>query len=89
LAVRIRRDIEYFEQEYGKYPKVILLGNHGVITIGPSADAVRVAMAMTVKAAEIFVGAYSLGGINAMPLPEVNRIENRLDEEYRRKMLSL
>jgi len=89
LAVRIRRDLEYFEQEHGKYPKVILLGNHGVITIGPSADAVRVAMAMTVKAAEIFVGAYSLGGINAMPLPEVNRIENRLDEEYRRKMLSL
>jgi rhamnose utilization protein RhaD (predicted bifunctional aldolase and dehydrogenase) len=89
LAVRIRRDLAYFEQEHGKYPKVILLGNHGVITIGPSADAVRVAMAMTVKAAEIFVGAYSLGGINPMPLPEVNRIENRLDEEYRRKMLSL
>ena len=89
LAVRIRRDVEYFEQEHGKYPKVILLGNHGIITIGPSADAVRVAMAMTVKAAEIFVGAYSLGGINPMPELEVNRIENRLDEEYRRKMLSL
>ena len=44
---------------------------------------------MTVKAAEIFVGAYTLGGIDAMPQAEVNRIENRLDEEYRRKMLSL
>jgi hypothetical protein len=46
-------------------------------------------MAMTVKAAEIFVGAHSLGGNISMPESEVNRIENRLDEEYRRKMLSL
>jgi rhamnose utilization protein RhaD (predicted bifunctional aldolase and dehydrogenase) len=89
LAVRIRRDLQNFERAHGKSPKVILLGNHGVITIGQTADAVRVAMAMTVKAAEIFVGAHSLGGNISMPESEVNRIENRLDEEYRRKMLSL
>jgi rhamnose utilization protein RhaD (predicted bifunctional aldolase and dehydrogenase) len=89
LAVRIRRDLQNFERAHGKNPKVILLGNHGVITIGQTADAVRVAMAMTVKAAEIFVGAHSLGGNISMPESEVNRIENRLDEEYRRKMLSL
>jgi rhamnose utilization protein RhaD (predicted bifunctional aldolase and dehydrogenase) len=89
LAVRIRRDLQNFERLHRKTPKVILLGNHGVITIGQTADAVRVAMAMTVKAAEIFVGAHSLGGNISMPESEVNRIENRLDEEYRRKMLSL
>jgi rhamnose utilization protein RhaD (predicted bifunctional aldolase and dehydrogenase) len=89
LAVRIRRDLQNFERVHRKNPKVILLGNHGVITIGQTADAVRVAMAMTVKAAEIFVGAHSLGGNISMPESEVNRIENRLDEEYRRKMLSL
>jgi len=89
LAVRIRRDLQNFERAHRKKPKVILLGNHGVITIGQTADAVRVAMAMTVKAAEIFVGAHSLGGTISMPASEVNRIENRLDEEYRRKMLSL
>jgi hypothetical protein len=44
---------------------------------------------MTVKAAEIFVGAHSLGGSVAMPAAEVFRIENRLDEEYRRRMLRL
>src|ERR1700761_6309204 len=87
LAVRIRRDLQNFERVHRKNPKVILLGNHGVITIGQTADAVRVAMAMTVKAAEIFVGAQSLGGNISMPEFEVNRIENRLDEEYRRKML--
>jgi rhamnose utilization protein RhaD (predicted bifunctional aldolase and dehydrogenase) len=89
LAVRIRREIQNFEKKHGKNPKVILLENHGVITIGQTADAVRVAMAMTVKAAEIFVGAQSLGGNISMPESEVHRIENRLDEEYRRKMLSL
>ena len=89
LAVRIRRDLQNFERAHGKNPKVILLGNHGVITIGQTPDAVRVAMAMTVKAAEIFVGAHSLGGNISMPESEVLRIENRLDEDYRRKMLSL
>jgi rhamnose utilization protein RhaD (predicted bifunctional aldolase and dehydrogenase) len=87
LARRIREEVEVFLREQKKLPKVILLANHGVITIGSSADSVRVAMAMTVKAAEIFVGAHSLGGNVAMPFTEVVRIENRLDEEYRRKML--
>ena len=67
LAVRIRRDLQNFERVHRKKPKVILLGNHGVITIGQTADAVRVAMAMTVKAAEVFVGAHSLGGTISMP----------------------
>jgi rhamnose utilization protein RhaD (predicted bifunctional aldolase and dehydrogenase) len=89
LAVRIRRDVQGFERAHGRNPKVILLGNHGVITMGQTTDAVRVAMAMTVKAAEIFVGAHTLGGNISMPQSEVNRIENRLDEEYRRKMLSV
>jgi len=89
LARRIREGVEDFLREFKKLPKVILLANHGVITIGPLVDSVRVAMAMTVKAAEIFVGAHSLGGNVAMPAAEVVRIENRLDEEYRRKILRL
>src|ERR1700676_2036301 len=89
LARRIRQDVQNFESKHGKPPKVILLGNHGVITIGQSVDAVRVAMSMTVKAAEIFVGAHALGGNVPMPQREVDRIENRLDEEYRRRMLRI
>ncbi len=89
LAVRIRSEIRQFESEHGKLPKVILLGSHGVITLGASADAVRVAMAMIVKAAEIFVGASLLGEMISMPRAEVDKIEGRLDEVYRRKMLRL
>jgi rhamnose utilization protein RhaD (predicted bifunctional aldolase and dehydrogenase) len=87
LARHIRKEVENFSRGHKKIPKVILLANHGVITLGPTVDSVRVAMAMTVKAGEIFVGAHSLGGNIAMPQTEVVRIENRLDEEYRRKML--
>jgi hypothetical protein len=42
-----------------------------------------------VKAAEIFIAAHQLGNVNPMPPNEVERIENRLDEEYRRKMLRM
>jgi rhamnose utilization protein RhaD (predicted bifunctional aldolase and dehydrogenase) len=69
--------------------RVILLENHGVITLGSSMQAVRAAMLMTVKAAEIYVGAQQLGNLTHLPENEVTRIESRLDEEYRRKMLRI
>ncbi len=89
LARRVRDDLGSFQQRYGKLPRVILLENHGVITVGSSVQAVRAAMLMTVKAAEIYVGAQLLGGIGHLPEIEVTRIESRLDEEYRRKMLQI
>lgn len=89
LAQQIRRGVEAFAVEHGKPPRVILLENHGVITLGSSPEAVRVAMFMTVKAATIFVGAETLGPIRHLPEAEVDRIEHRLDEEYRRKVLSI
>jgi rhamnose utilization protein RhaD (predicted bifunctional aldolase and dehydrogenase) len=89
LAKRIRHDVEEFRRTRGKLPRVILLRNHGVVTIGSSAQAVRAAMLMTVKAAEIFTGAHLLGGLRHLPASEIERIENRQDEEYRRKMLRI
>jgi rhamnose utilization protein RhaD (predicted bifunctional aldolase and dehydrogenase) len=89
LARRIRDDLATFQERNGKFPRVILLENHGVITVGSTVQAVRAAMLMTVKAAEIYVGAQQLGGIKYLPEIEVTRIESRLDEEYRRKMLRI
>src|ERR1700757_5531583 len=89
LAKRIRQDVEEFRRTHGRLPRVILLRNHGVITIGSSVQAVRAAMLMTVKAAEIFTGAQLLGGLRHLPMSEIERIENRQDEEYRRKMLKI
>ena len=89
LARRIRTGVEEFAAGYGKLPRVILLENHGVITLGPTPEAVRAAMYMTVKAAAIFTGAQTLGPVRHLPEVEVHRIEHRLDEEYRRKVLSI
>jgi rhamnose utilization protein RhaD (predicted bifunctional aldolase and dehydrogenase) len=89
LAKRIRDELTSFQVQNGKLPRVILLENHGVITLGPSVQAVRAAMLMTVKAAEIYLGAQLLGGIRHLPEIEVTRIEGRQDEEYRRKMLRI
>jgi rhamnose utilization protein RhaD (predicted bifunctional aldolase and dehydrogenase) len=89
LARRVRDELVAFQVRNGKLPRVILLKNHGVITLGSSAQAVRAAMLMTVKAAEIYVGARLLGEINHLPDIEVSRIEGRQDEEYRRRMLGI
>jgi rhamnose utilization protein RhaD (predicted bifunctional aldolase and dehydrogenase) len=89
LARRIRTGVEEFAAGYGKLPRVVLLENHGVITLGPTPEAVRAAMYMTVKAAAVFAGAQTLGPVRHLPEVEVHRIEHRLDEEYRRKMLSI
>jgi rhamnose utilization protein RhaD (predicted bifunctional aldolase and dehydrogenase) len=89
LARRIRDDLQLFGERNGKLPRVILLENHGVITVGSSMQAVRAAMLMAVKAAEIYAGAQVLGGMKQLPKTEVTRIESRLDEEYRRKMLRI
>jgi rhamnose utilization protein RhaD (predicted bifunctional aldolase and dehydrogenase) len=89
LAVRVREEVQNFEKKNGKLPRVILLENHGVIAIGGSADAVRAAMYMTVKAAEVFIGAFQFGNIRHLTQTEIERIEGRVDEEYRRKMLKI
>jgi rhamnose utilization protein RhaD (predicted bifunctional aldolase and dehydrogenase) len=89
LAKKIRDELATFQEQHGKPPRVILLENHGVITLGSSMQAVRAAMLMTVKAAEIYVGAQRLGNIAHLPAKEVTRIESRQDEEYRRKMLRI
>jgi rhamnose utilization protein RhaD (predicted bifunctional aldolase and dehydrogenase) len=89
LAVRIREELGAFQKIHGKLPRVILLENHGVITFGATPDAVRAAMYMTVKAAEVFLGAFQFGKINHLPKKEIDRIEGRLDEDYRRKMLKI
>lgn len=87
VAVRTRE----FIREHGAAPNTLLCQNHGLITLGPTADAAWGAMIMMEKTAEIFVGAASLGGDGSpvfMPAGEVTRIAGRPDEAYRRKILN-
>jgi len=89
LAKVIRAKTEDFMNRYGQLPRVILLENHGIITLGRSAEAVLAAMSMAEKTARIWVGAVHLGGPKFLSDQDVERIAERTDEHYRQKELNL
>ena len=89
LSQIIRRETVQFVGNFGMSPRVILLENHGIITLGRSPEAVKAAMFMAEKAARIFAGAAVLGGPRFLSQENVARIEGRPDEAYRQKMLKL
>jgi rhamnose utilization protein RhaD (predicted bifunctional aldolase and dehydrogenase) len=89
LSLAIRDAVQSFFTEEECLPRVILLGNHGVITLGASAGAVEAAMLMCSKAARIFLGAVAAGGPDFLEPAQVSRIAGRPDEHYRQKVLKL
>ena len=89
LSQVIRKETTRYIEEMGFAPRVILLENHGLITLGRSPDAVKAAMFMAEKAAKIFVGATALGGPRFLSQENISRILGRPDEHYRRRMLKL
>jgi rhamnose utilization protein RhaD (predicted bifunctional aldolase and dehydrogenase) len=89
LAQAIREQAEKFMKVFNRPPRVILMENHGVITLGRSVEAVLSAMLMAEKTAGIWLGAAALGGPKFMSPENVARISGRLDEALRRKILKL
>lgn len=89
LAAAIRRETTGYMERHGDAPRVILLGNHGIITLGATDNAVLGAMLMTQKAAEIWLGAAMLGGPEYLGEKDVRRIAGRADEHYRQRALNL
>ncbi len=89
LAQAIRVQTEEFIRNIGRVPRVILMENHGIITLGRSVEAVLSAMSMAEKTAMVWLGAAALGGPKFMTPEHVARISGRPDEELRRKMLKL
>lgn len=89
LSVAIRDATEAFIKKHQRQPRVILIENHGIITLGRTPESVLSAMFMAEKAARIWVGAASLGGPNFLSPQQVERIAGRPDEHYRQRALSL
>jgi rhamnose utilization protein RhaD (predicted bifunctional aldolase and dehydrogenase) len=89
LAQAIRtRALTYYKRKK-TFPRVIVLQNHGIITIGATANAVLAAMMMAEKAATIWIGAATLGGPTFMSKAQVSRIGSRRDEDVRRREMRL
>jgi rhamnose utilization protein RhaD (predicted bifunctional aldolase and dehydrogenase) len=89
LAQAIRRETASYIKRHGRPPRVVLLRNHGIITLGRTGEGVLAAMLMAEKAASIWLGAASLGGPVFLTAGDVARISGRPDEAVRRKVLKM
>jgi rhamnose utilization protein RhaD (predicted bifunctional aldolase and dehydrogenase) len=89
LAREIRKSTDNFIARYGRAPRVVLVENHGIIALGKTPDAVIAATLMAEKAAQVWLGAASLGGPHFMSPQEVQSIAERDDELYRQRILNL
>jgi rhamnose utilization protein RhaD (predicted bifunctional aldolase and dehydrogenase) len=89
LARAMRSEVEKFMSQRGELPRVILIENHGIITLGATPQEVLAAMLMADKAARIFSGAAALGGPKFLSESQVKRISMRPDEKYRRETLRI
>jgi len=87
LAKAVQRELARHQEAYGTLPKLLLLENHGVVALGGSArEALNITL-MADKWARTLAATYALGGPRFLPPEEVARIDNRLDEHYRRARL--
>jgi len=89
LAQAIRRETEAFIQKQQRQPRVILMQNHGLITLGGAWQSVLSSMLMAEKAAKIFMGAAALGGPVFLSGENIARIAGRPDEAYRQRVLKM
>lgn len=88
LAKVFYDELQRFQDAYGMSPKLVLMENHGIVTLGQtSQDALNVHL-MADKWARVILGTYALGGPNFLPDEQMDRIENRPDEHYRRRQLA-
>jgi rhamnose utilization protein RhaD (predicted bifunctional aldolase and dehydrogenase) len=89
LAKAIRAGIQEYSKQAGKIPRLILLTNHGLIAPASGPGGVLTTTRMAVKMAEVFSLAALHGGPVFLEPADVERIENRSDEAYRRKQLGV
>lgn len=87
LAKAVQAELTRFRDLYGTLPKLLLLESHGPVAMGSSAREVMNIMLMADKWARTLAGTYALGGPKFLPDDEVQRIDERLDEHYRRGRL--
>ncbi|MEO5951603.1 MAG: class II aldolase/adducin family protein, partial [Chloroflexia bacterium] len=88
LGLAAREEFIRYRAQYNRQPKLLLMVNHGVVALGQTSTEVLNIMLMVDKWAKILLGTYALGGPNYLTQSDVDRIDNRLDEHYRRGRLA-
>ena len=88
LAKAVCLELRRYRDAHGSPPKLLLLVNHGAVALGESAKEAMNIMLMADKWATILWGTHALRGPRYLLESEVERIDSRLDEHYRRRELS-
>ena len=87
LAVELRKSLRQFMDEHKAAPRIILMANHGPVILGQSEIDVLNAMLMLDKWAKVLAGNYAIGAPQFLDEKLSDRIENRPDEHYRRRVI--
>lgn len=87
LAWSFREALIAFERDHSRWPRLVLLANHGMVAIGASASDVFEITLMADKAARVYAAASSSGTVVPLTSAAVERIDTRSDEEHRRTVL--
>lgn len=87
LAREVRTRMREFVDREGVLPKTILLENHGFFAMADTAKKVMNITDMAEKSARIVLNAYAAGGPKFLGAADVQRIDTRPDELYRRKFV--
>lgn len=87
LARAVHAGLRDHRDRYGVAPKVVYLGNHGMVALGSSCDEVLRITQMAVKVSRVLAGALALGGVTTLSDADIRRIDGREDEAHRRRIL--
>lgn len=88
LGQTAREELRRYQGDYGRQPKLMLMINHGAVALGQTPTEVFNILLMADKWANVLLGTYALGGPNFLTDEQVDRIDSRLDEHYRRGRLA-
>lgn len=87
LALAIRDVLAGYRCDHGRPPKLLLLENHGPVALGANTAEVANVLCMVAKWARVLIATYAFGGPRFLGAAEMRRIDGRLDEARRRRIL--
>ncbi|WP_232662701.1 class II aldolase/adducin family protein [Pseudonocardia sp. TRM90224] len=68
----------------GELPAMVMLANHGIVAIAPTAEGIETLSEMAVKAAQVRTLAYACGGLAPVPAESTTSYTDRPDIKERR-----
>jgi rhamnose utilization protein RhaD (predicted bifunctional aldolase and dehydrogenase) len=88
LGRAVARSIADHAERHGVPPRLVLLGNHGIVALGRSADEVEAVTTMAVKAARVRTIAHGAGTPAYLDAVVADALASRADEVARRTLLA-